>query len=91
LGLVGNMPHLAPRLKPLSHLLTHLWSQLRNSLREMMRFDGEDSKLLITAPVAADMTGNPSRVALLNGLGKRLDPGDKLLVGMIRLSHGDDS
>jgi hypothetical protein len=67
--------------------LPRLWCQRSDCLGEVMRLDRKYRELLITAPVAAGMTGELCWVTLGNGLPKGVNARLQVLVLLVSICH----
>jgi hypothetical protein len=66
-------------------MLARLWLQGADRLGQMIRFNWEDGKVLITAPITTSMTGYLPWILLANGLPKGLYPCHEVLVLLVDL------
>src|SRR5712691_4140048 len=85
-GCIDDTPRVI-LLETRQQALLRLWRQLSDCLREVMRLDGKDRELLVTAPVTASMTGDLRWVTLPNGLPKGVNAGLQALVVFVGVGH----
>src|SRR5215813_13422733 len=85
-GCIDDTPRVI-LLETSQQALPRLWRQRSDCLCEVMRLDGKDRELLITAPITASMTGDLRWVTLPNGLPKGVNACLQALVLLVGVGH----